>query len=61
MMGFKFVYLFVSNLSTQRGAETHDPEIKSHMIYRQSQPGTLKNDRVIKDKEDLRKLLIEQS
>ena len=33
----KFIYL--SNLYTQRGAGTHDPEIKSHMLFPPSQPG----------------------
>ena len=34
-----FVYLFMNEwrLHTQHGAETHDPEIKSHVLY---QPGT---------------------
>ena len=29
---------FFSNLYTQRGARTHNPEIKSRMLYRLSQP-----------------------
>ena len=32
--------LFLSNLYTQHGAWIHNPKIKSHMLYQQSQPGT---------------------
>ena len=32
--------LFLNNLYTQCGAQTHNPEIKSHMPYQLSQPGT---------------------
>ena len=31
--------LFLCNLYTQHGAQIHDPEIKSCMLYRLSQPG----------------------
>ena len=31
--------LLLTNLSLQRGAQTHNPEIKSHMLHRLSQPG----------------------
>ena len=31
--------LFLSNLYTQQGAQTHNPEIKSRMLHRLSQPG----------------------
>ena len=34
---FNFIYL--SNLYTQHGARTHDPEIKSHIFFQLSQPG----------------------
>ena len=33
-------FLFLSNLYTQPGAGTQNPEIKSHMLYWLSQPGT---------------------
>ena len=29
----KFIYLFLSNLCTPHGAQTHNPEIKSHMLW----------------------------
>ena len=32
--------LFLNHLYTQHGARTHDPEIKSHVLHRPSQPGT---------------------
>ena len=32
---------FFSNLYTQCGALTHDPEIKSSMLFQLSQPGAL--------------------
>ena len=35
-----FKILFLSNLYTQRGAWTHDPKIKSCMLYQLSQPDT---------------------
>ena len=38
-----FIFLkifFLSNFYTQRGAWTHDPEIKSWMLFWLSQPGT---------------------
>ena len=34
------VCTYVSNVSTQRGAGTHSPEIKSRTLHRPSQPGT---------------------
>ena len=37
---FYFIYLlFKVRLHTQHGARAHDPEIKSRMLYRPSQPG----------------------
>ena len=39
---FDFILLFVlSRLHSERGARTHDPKIKSRMLYRLSQPDTL--------------------
>lgn len=38
----KFIYSF-SNLYTQRGSWTHDPEIKSHILFQLSQVGTLED------------------
>ena len=35
-----FKILFLSHLYPQRGARTHNPEIKSRMLFRLSQPGT---------------------
>ena len=35
-----FIIVFLSKLYTQHGASTHDPEIKSQMLYQLSQPGT---------------------
>ena len=32
--------VFLSDIYTQRGARTHNSEIKSHMLHRLSQPGT---------------------
>lgn len=37
MCVFKLMYL--SNLYTQRGSWTHDPQIKSHMLFQLGQPG----------------------
>ena len=34
-------YSFLSNLCTQRGAQTHNPEIRSCMLHRLSQSGAL--------------------
>ena len=31
--------VFLSNLYTKHGTQTHDPEIKSHMLYWMSQSG----------------------
>ena len=31
--------IFLSHLYTHHGAQTHDPEIRSHILYRLSQPG----------------------
>ena len=31
--------LFLSNLYTQRGAQTHNPKIKHHMLHQLSRPG----------------------
>ena len=31
--------VFLSKLYAQHGARTHDPKIKSHMLYSLSQPG----------------------
>ena len=36
-----FKILFLSNCYTHSGVWTHDPKIKSHMLHRLSQPGTL--------------------
>ena len=36
---FLSVFFFFSNLYARRGAQTHDPEIKSSMLFRLSQPG----------------------
>ena len=35
----QYSIFFLSRCHTQRGAWAHDPEIKSHMLYRLSQPG----------------------
>lgn len=35
----KILLIFLSKLSTQRGAQTYDPKIKTHMLYQRSQPG----------------------
>ena len=40
---FYFYFFFFSYLYTQCGAQTHDPEIKSHMLYGLSQPCTSAN------------------
>ena len=39
---FYFLSLFIifSNLYTQCAAGTHDPEIKNHMVFQLSQPGS---------------------
>ena len=34
------ITFFKSNFLTQHGAQTHDSEIKSHILYKLSQPGT---------------------
>lgn len=34
-----FGFLFLSNLYTQHGAETHTPEVKNHRLHQPSQPG----------------------
>ena len=39
----KFFFLILSGPHAQRGARTHDPEIKSHMLHRLSQPGAPKS------------------
>ena len=36
---FLNTYVFLSNLYTQYGAQTHDPKIKSHRLYQISHPG----------------------
>ena len=36
-----FFFLILSNLYTQRRAQTHNPQIESHMLHRLSQPGAL--------------------
>lgn len=36
---FKNFFKFLSHLSTQRGARAQNPEIKSHVLHRLSQPG----------------------
>ena len=36
----RFIYLFLSNLNTQCGARTHDPEINIQMLYQLGQPDT---------------------
>ena len=36
---FVFVFKILSNLYAQRGAQIHNPEIKSHMLYQLSRPG----------------------
>lgn len=38
---FFFRILFLSYLYTQCGTRTHGPEVKSPMLYRLGQPGTL--------------------
>ena len=35
-----FLFLFLSDLDTQREARTYNSEIKSRMLYQLSQPGT---------------------
>jgi len=35
-----FPFHFFSNFYTQRGAQTHDPEMKSRMLFQLSQSGT---------------------
>jgi len=35
----KRMYVFLSNLYTQREAQTHNTKIKSHMFHQRSQPG----------------------
>lgn len=35
-----FKIFYVSNLYTQRGTQTHDPEVKSSMFFWRSQPAT---------------------
>lgn len=35
----KIFFYFLSHLSTQRGARAQNPEIKSHVLHRLSQPG----------------------
>ena len=35
---FKLIYLFLSNLYHQRGAQTHNSEIKGHTLFQLSQP-----------------------
>lgn len=37
---FSSVMYFLGNLYIQHGAQAHNPEIKSHMCFRLSQPGT---------------------
>ena len=37
---FFFFFFFLSSLHTQHGAQTHNPNIKSHLAHRFSQPGT---------------------
>ena len=37
---FLKIFNFLSNLCTHRGAGTHNSDIKSHMLYWLSQPGT---------------------
>lgn len=39
---FFFLFLFLSNLYSQRGAWTQDPKIKHRMLYTLSQPGAPK-------------------
>ena len=39
---YYFEDYFSSNLYTQRGAQTHNPKIKSHMLYQLSQPDALR-------------------
>ena len=36
-----FILLFLSTLYTQCGVQTHNPEIKSVMLYQLNQPGAL--------------------
>ena len=40
LLFFNFYYFFKSRLYAQCEAWTHDPEIKSRMLYGLSQPGT---------------------
>ena len=35
-------FSLLSNLDTQRGTQTYNPEIKSHMLFPLSQPGAPK-------------------
>ena len=36
-------FIFLSDLYTQRGAQTHNPETKSRMLHGLIQPGTLED------------------
>lgn len=36
---YLFFKVYLNNLHTQHGAQTHDPEIKSHALLQLSQPG----------------------
>lgn len=40
---FFLVFIYLSNFYTQRGAETHEPEIKSYILYWLTQPGVPAN------------------
>ena len=35
---FLSLFIYLSNLYTKCGAQTHNPEIKSHMFFQLSQP-----------------------
>jgi len=37
---FFLSFYLLSNLYTQHGAQTHNPKVKSHMLFWLSQPGT---------------------
>ena len=39
VQGWFFKILFLSYLYTQHGAQTQNPQIKSHMLFWLSQPG----------------------
>lgn len=40
LLEHSFFFFFVSNIYSQRGAQTHGSRIKCHILYQRSQPGT---------------------